>query len=283
MIINIWTFFIAPSRPLSPGGVNNVFGLCSLAVTNIGTSSGLTEQFTLAPCGTAFSISPTLVLTAFHNVLVGDRMCLVKSLATVGTFSKILRSDVIKLKVIPFAEGRNDDWILLEREDGTFDSFYEICESDDQLPTDNSEITIKHFPVGLIDSSSVALLQVVSTTQRLCFYSPRLPPASPPTKRQKLSSITFTITDNASDIVNPVADVAFVSDGLSRGSCGAPYFAGSNKVFAFHVESVDDVIESKSNSSSGSHQSYCNGYVLCRLPSFMHAFRNIGNPTVMRP
>ena len=60
-------------------------------------------------------------------------MCLVKSLAT---FSKISRSDVIKLKVTPFAEGRNDDWILLEREDGTFDSFYEICESDDQLPPD---------------------------------------------------------------------------------------------------------------------------------------------------
>ena len=137
-------------------------------------------------------------------------MCLVKSLAT---FSKILRSDVIKLKVIPFAEGRNDDWTLLEREDGTFDSFYEICESDDQLPTDNSEITIKHFPVGLIDSSSVALLQVASTTQRLCFFSPRLPspPLPPPTKRQKLSSITLTITENASEIVNPVADVAFVS------------------------------------------------------------------------
>ena len=265
MIINIWTFSIAPSRPLSPGGVNNVFGLCSLAVTNIGTPSALTEQFTLVPCGTAFSISPTLVLTAAHNVRVGDHMCLVKSLTT---FSKILRSNVIKLKVTPFAEDRNDDWILLEREDGTFDSFYEICESDDQLPPDNSEIAIKHFPVGLIDSSSVALLQVVSTTQRLCFYSPRLPP--PPTKRQKLSSITFTITDNASEIVKLVADVAFVSNGLSRGSCGAPYFAGSNKVFAFHVESVDDVIESKSNSSSGSHQSYCKGIRLMQA-TVIHA------------
>ena len=120
------------------------------------------------------------------------------------------------------------------------------------------------------------------TMQRLCFYSPRLPPA-PPTKRQKLSSITFTITDNASDIVKLVADVAFVTNGLSRGSYGAPYFAGSNKVFAFQVESVDDVIASTSNSSSGSHQSYCNGYVLCRLPSFMRAFRNIGNPIVTRP
>ena len=201
-------------------------------------------------------------------------MCLVKSLAT---FSKILRSDVIKLKVTPFAEDKNDDWILLEREDGTFDSFYEICESDDELPPDNSEIAVKHFPVGLIDTSSVALLQVVSTTQRLYFYSPRLPPPTPPppTKRQKPSSITFTITDNASEIVKLTADVAFVSYGLSRGSCGAPYFAGSNKVFAFHVESVDDVMESKSNSSSGSHQSYCNGYVLCRLPSFMRAFGNI--------
>ena len=181
-----------------------------MAVTNIGTPSALTEQFTLTPCGTAFSISPTLVLTAAHNVRVGDHMCLVKSLAT---FSKILRSDVIKLKVTPFAEGGNDDWILLEREDGTFNSFNEICESDDQLPLDNSEIAIKHFPVGLIDSSSVALLQVASTTQRLCFFSPRLPspPLPPPTKRQKLSSITLTITENASEIVNPVADVAFVS------------------------------------------------------------------------
>ncbi len=158
---------------------------------------------------------------------------------------------VIKLKVTPFSEGRNDHWILLEREDGTFDGFYEICESDDQLPPDNSEIAIKHFPVGL---SSVALLQVVSTSQRLCFYSPRLLPLPPPTKRQKLSSITFTITVYASKLV---ADVAFVSNDLSIGSCGAPYLAGSNKVFAFHVESVDDVIESKSNSSSGSHQSYC--------------------------
>ena len=148
------------------------------------------------------------------------------------------------------------------------------------LQIDNSEIAIKHFPVGLIDSS---LLQVVSTTQRLCFYSPRLPLPPPPTKRQKLSSITFTITENASEIVKLLADVAFVSNGLIRGSCGAPYFAESNKVFAFHVESVDDVIESKSNSSSGSHQSYCNGYVLCRLPSFMRAFRSIENPIAMNP
>jgi hypothetical protein len=74
----------------------------------------------------------------------------------------------------------------------------------------------------------------------------------------------ISVTDNPSEVDIQVEDVAFVSSGLSKGSCGAPYFASNNKVFAFHVESVDDTAVG----SESSHQSYCVGYVLCRLVSF---------------
>jgi hypothetical protein len=176
-------------------------------------------------------------------------------------------------------KNKTDDWAILERVEGLFDTFAEICGNDDELPPENSDIAIKHFPVGLIDSSSVAHLRVVSARERLICFSPRLSSnvSSAAKKRKLIEPLKFTITDNPSEIIVQVADVAFASNGLSRGSCGAPYFVLNNKVFAFHVESVDDV---DVNSSSGSHQSFCHGYVICRLPSLMNSLRklNIGNP-----
>ena len=58
------------------------------------------------------------------------------------------------------------------------------------------------------------------------------------------------------------------------------------KFFAFHVESVDDVVImdiNNANSSSASYQLYYHGYVLCRLPSLMDAVRklNIGDPEII--
>ena len=278
------TMLLIVPRPASPGDTNAVFGICVLEVKKTGTRSAPYEQTNIEPCGTAFSISPSLVLTAFHNLVSGNRMCLVKSL-TIGESSKVLRSDVINLKASPIYANENDDWAILEREVGTFNTFAEICGHDGELPSENSDIAIKHFPVGLIDSSSVARLRVVSTMEKLIFFSPRLPPpdVSSAAKKSKLiGPLKFTITDNPSEIVEKAADVAVASNSLSRGSCGAPYFALNNKVFAFHVESVNDDINVnvRSKSSSTSHQSYCHGYVICRLASLMDALGklNIGNP-----
>jgi len=246
-----------------------------LEVRTIRTSSAPVEQINIVPCGSAFSISPSLVLTAFHNVASDGSMkpmCLVRSLFT---NSKVLRADIINLKLPPFAANEKDDWMILEREAGTFAKFAEICEDDDELPLENSDIAIKHFPVGLIDSNSVAQLRVISMKEKVLYFTPRLHP--PSSKKQKVGQMKFTVTDNAAEIVQPVADVAFVTNGLSRGSSGAPYFALNNKVFAFHIESLDDAIE---NSTSGSHQSYCHGYVLCRLPSFMSVFLRDVKPTM---
>ena len=228
----------APTRPSSPGDANVVFGICELEVRTIRTSSAPVEQINIVPCGSAFSISPSLVLTAFHNVAIDGSMkpmCLVRSLLT---NSKVLRADIINLKLPPFA-------------------------------------AIKHFPVGLIDSNSVAQLRVISMKEKVLYFTPRLRPLS--SKKQKVGPMKFTVTDNAAEIVQRVADVAFVTNGLSTGRSGAPYFALNNKVFAFHIESLDDAIE---NSTSGYHQSYCHGYVLCRLPSFMSVFLHDVKPTM---
>ena len=276
------TMLLIVPRPASPGEMDVVFEICLLEVKNIGSRSAPNIETNILPCGTAFSISPSLVLTAFHNLAGRKRMCLVKTL-TNSESSKVLRSDVIYLKPSPIYKNKDDDWAILEREVGAFDTFAEICGNDGELPPENSKIAIKHFPVGLIDSSSVAHLRVVSSNEKLNFFSPRLSSSavSSAAKKQKLiGPLKFTITDNPSEIVVKVADVAFVSNGLSRGSCGAPYFALNNKVFAFHVESVDDCADMNAHSNSGSHQSFCHGYVICRLPSLMDALRklNIGNP-----
>eukprot|EP01036_Dinobryon_divergens_P024373 gene24373-32818_t len=242
----------APAPAARPGDMNNVFGICVLEVKNIGTRSAPNKETNILPCGTAFSISPSLVLTAFHNLASRKRMCLVKSLTISSESLKVLRSDVIYLKASPIYKNKDDDWAILEREVGAFDTFAEICGNDGELPPENSDIAIKHFPVGLIDLSSVTHLRVVSSNERLICFSPRLSPSDEPSaaKKRKLivGPLQFTITpagaegaeNNPSEIVEKVADVAFASNGLSRGSCGAPYFTLNGKVFAFHVESIDD-------------------------------------------
>jgi hypothetical protein len=116
----------------------------------------------IEPCGTAFSISPVHVLTAYHNVVNGGVMCLVRSL-TAST--KILRNNIVFLKATPTAANKDDDWIILERDAGVFDKYSEICEDDDELPKDNSQIGVKHFPFGLVSSASTARIQVVSSIE----------------------------------------------------------------------------------------------------------------------
>lgn len=211
--------------------MNTVFGICVLEETNTGTRSVPKIESNIVPCGTAFSISPTRVLTAFHNLATdGKQMCLVNSLTSSGSL-KILRTDVIYLQAPSKTYiNEKDDWAILVRAEGKFNTFAEICGNDGELPPENSDIAIKHFPVGLIDSSFVAHLRVVSSRERLICFSPRLSSnvSSAAKKRKLIGPLKFTITDNPSEIVVQVADVAFVSHGLSRGSCGAPYFAQNN-------------------------------------------------------
>jgi hypothetical protein len=247
---------------------------------NIGTAS---EEIDIFPSGTAFSISPLHVLSAYHNVGSNgnfNRMCLVKALTA---SVKVLNTDIINLKATPVYFNENDDWIILERETGTFNEFAEICELEAELPQENSDISIKHFPVGLISSSSVAELRVVSANEKIIFFAQLLlcAPVLSTKKKSKIEdNMKFSVTKNPTDIVTLIKDIAFVTNGLSKGSCGAPYFSINNKVFAFHVESVDDAVNDnlKSKSSATSHQSYCNGYVLCRLDSFMKAYAKVIKP-----
>ena len=100
------------------------------------------------------------------------------------------------LKASPIYKNKDDDWAILEREVGAFDTIAEICGNDCELPPENSEIAIKHFLVGLI-SFSVAHLRVISSRERLICFSPRLSPtvdvSSAAKKRKLVGPLKFTI------------------------------------------------------------------------------------------
>lgn len=214
---------------------------------------------TYTPVGTAFAISKTSILTAYHNrPQSSDNFYLVRSLDRYT-----LLSQAIKLNKKAVRGDRDEDWIILQRDSGEFSTFAKICPETD-LPTVGAVIGIRDYPIGLISVFSIQNVQEESSKCECYSYSSKI------IENVRELGFHFEFVHELPPTTNEPRHVLTVTKGRVRGSCGAPYFCADGKVAAFHVASVDDGEE---GSTDRSHVSYSQGYVLCRLPLFTEWYR----------
>lgn len=178
---------------------------------------------------------------------------------------ELLDSAILELSILGHNE--EEDWaVLLSTKE--FTRYVTIC-SENDLPSTNSEVEIRHYPVGMISSCSLSKLDVSVAHTRLFQYECDLPPATKTSGSIRNSIFKITTAPSASSrTINE--KVAVFYGGLVDGSCWGPVFIGRDKVMAFHFESVNDSLNG--NSDGFSHQSVCKAYVYCRLPNFWNLY-----------
>ena len=269
------TCYSSGGQQSTPGDEGAVF--CVVSIEQVSTGHQSNQAM---PCGTGFAISNKHVLTARHNCAdageeVRSRFGLVKEIA-VG--EGIRKSAVIMLRHVE--SNAADDWAVFERVDGEFASSVKIC-TEGRLPkasasgSDQPTIGVKDYAVGLMSSFSTSKLTVTSKSTKLLRYEKRLPEADEGSAGERPTFAMPLLEDAEIDASSPppVEDVivVFVEDGrFVSGSCGAPYFKADGEVVAFHVASADD----------GDDASFGQGYVLCRLPSFVTWYRGLTGTTI---
>ena len=130
----------------------------------------------LAPVGTAFIVSPTRVLTAFHNVgsLTSHRRY-TDPLVLVRGLERLVNGNVVVVDEgpIPVEIARyswTSDWALLSRTDGLefiSEQIVEICPAN-RIPKDEDEAKIKiyHCPVILFVQEYTPLLKPLSVESK---------------------------------------------------------------------------------------------------------------------
>ena len=271
------TCYSSGGRQSTPGDEGAVF--CVISIEQVSTGHQSNQA---VPVGTGFAISNKHVLTARHCCAdageeVRLRFGLVKEIA-LG--EGIRKSAVIMLRHVE--SNAADDWAVFERVDGEFASSVKIC-TEGRLPkasaSDQPTIGVKDYAVGLMSSFSTSKLTVTSKSTKLLRYEKRLPEAYEGSAEERPTFAMPLLEDAEIDASSPppVEDVVVVDKGFVSGSCGAPYFKADGEVVAFHVMSVDDWDD---KSSSRSHSSFGQGYVLCRLPSFVTWYRGLTGTTI---
>lgn len=231
----------------------------------------------VVPLGTAFAISETHVVTAYHNVhwrgLVEQEIGLLTEYE-----DPICEKDIIVANLDTSCADENEDWATYERSSGLFTHFAHVC-PENELPVKNDKIGIRDFPIGLVSSFSSNKLTMQSFHTKVSQYEQYVPVNASSKKRKRNSGRVV-------DIKPPKAieRAIQVVGGRVKGSCGAAYFSTNNKVVAFHEESLDDgsdsVSVSNSYTSDRSHTSYSVGLVLCRLPTFKQWYNSVIVPIV---
>jgi hypothetical protein len=201
---------------------------------------------------------------------VGLVKCLVENEA-------IHMSDVIMLELEHASV--DNDWVIMKPSPSNgksepFKHFVCMCE-EAELPPERQAIGVKDFAVGLYEVGSSTKLQVGSTSCKVVHYEPRESP-----NRDNRSGFHVPLLPDGIPISRQdrSEDTIMINGGRVYGSCGAPYFAENGKVVAFHVRSLDDAPEpsshsTRSHTSSRSHVSFSQGYVLCRLNDFVNWYR----------
>jgi hypothetical protein len=209
--------------------------------------------------GTAFAVSATLALSAWHNFsdnefAAGDVIMLCKEIRE----SVILRSCPT---VTVLDHDAKEDWVVLQlaAQGTTFPCHATLC-PEAELPSEQDNgvtsrvVGVKDFPCGLMNSCSH--LTVGTMNAKVFNYGPAW--------RAKPGALRF-----ADKFPAGVDFVVYVRGERTLGSCGAPYFAVSGKAFAFHVGSLNDADSEDAMTTTGhSHTSYSEGRVLARLPKF---------------
>jgi hypothetical protein len=220
------------------------------------------------PTGTAFAISNSLVLTAFHNLAEKKsyfefaKLCLEITLDVNGCF---VTDKLIEVRLVQF--DTEEDWAVLERVTGSNSSsndndhaftFADIALNSNVMPKINNPVTVAEFAVGLLNTSSTNQLSCSYKFLSVIGFESRKTP--PPTKNKKVK-----LVETMPDVV---IDAIKLSGGGFNGSCGAP-FCFNSRVIAFHTISVNDNDnDSVSMSSHQSHRSWSIGHVLYMLPNF---------------
>jgi hypothetical protein len=173
----------------------------------------------LSPAGTAFIISRTCVISAYHCVAENAENPTRKHIEfwrianglerkSDGNVSVLSPQSVIPLQVIKYAV--RDDWVLLRRTDGfEFDEdlVIPVCPRD-SVPNHDDEVWVKiyHCPIDLFRDGMVDVVRPCSCDYRLGMISNHR---------------------------------AFVQTGLFGGSSGGLYALMNGKALAMHVESVN--------------------------------------------
>ena len=157
---------------------------------------------------------------------------------------------------------------------GNFSHSAQIC-AEHELPVCGGIVGIKDFPVGWLLVDSVTKVTLESTRSKVSNY--QVFSGSVVSKKRK-----FGVTETKPE--TEVERAVQVAGGRVRGSCGAAYFAVNDKVFAFHIESIDDGREdantNNSFTSDRSHVSCSIGLVLCRLPKFKAWYNDTFRTTI---
>ena len=178
--------------------------------------------------GTAFAISDTLVLTAYHNFSSGrggehHLECAISSKATKvdGLLVPAPVGGCISLKLLHFDE--SDDWALFRRlGDGTFSTTLQICPQAD-LPNPSSDVLVRqyYYSLGLLNNSTIS---------DLCIWS---------------DSTTLLQYDEGGKF-------AILKRGKTAGSSGSPAVTSDGKVFGMHLDSFNEtVIENSGGGGAG--------------------------------
>jgi hypothetical protein len=220
--------------------------------------------------GNAFAVSPTLAVTANHNLneVVGN-------ILVANEFTPQLEFFVPSVREVTKSHyDVSEDWAILKIQTGNEFPLYASIASEMDLPSVGDKIFIKDYPIDLAAVNDIKLA-LHSIHSKVMQYSRR--PAddgvsNPTQKKPRLISV-------AEFLERPKLgeDEVMVETGRVGGSCGAPYFNERGQAFAFHVNSSDDSPVEDEQSLSASHRShvsYSVGRVLCRLPMFVSSWRD---------
>jgi hypothetical protein len=215
----------------------------------------------ITPLGTACAISDDVVCTAFHNIGKFEACGIVKQLRG---HREIAQREVLEVNLIDC--NVTEDWALLKRQSGRFgvgQYCTNIILNEGQLPSDNTQVAIFDYPVGVLTASrGTDKLQCDTLRGHICWYE------GPKTGTEASSSAVLDTWKVVESVENdePESRVV-VQGGRSHGSCGAPYVTYRGYWFAFHVASFNDEGESQA-----SHTHYSTGVVFARSPNFKTAY-----------
>lgn len=226
------------------------------------------------PIGTAICISNKFVLTAAHTLF--DNLDL-KRMNSASSYYGVTKSlnmreigvdDIVRLDRSTVAFNQSEDWAVLARLDGNFDSTVSVC-SESRLQAPSHDIVIMDYPIDLFSSNSSTSISIASINSNVTWYEENQPTETTSKTQAFGLARSVKVVEGKCTVDSSIRSVVVVRGGHVLGSCGAPYFTSSGEVFALHFESIDDS-DDRSMSSNRNHQSYSRGYVLCRLKSFKH-------------
>ena len=190
--------------------------------------------------GNAFAITPTKVVTAFHNIYDDHEpnLTIYRDAIICQKVTKVLENqnfyhDPILVKLCDYSY--DNDWAVLELVKGEtsfFDQsvqeqpmdlkYLEICPSDiDYLPKEGfDELKVHYYDISLFNSSNDSEEKLICQRydyRRICLFK-------------------------------EISHIYRVQDGLSMGTCGCPYISKSNVVIAMHIASLDSSFQRESRS-----------------------------------